>query len=123
MVCPWPQKKRCSSQWLDPRNFSNLNPTTAEGEGGRKDPRLQFEIAATGGLGGPQDYLVNSYLVVARALNPCLERLNHSIARRRLKKADRFRFYQFDSVKFIGLESNILFPVNPVKMLKPCNAA
>ena len=63
-------------------NFSNLNP-----------------ITAVGGLGGTQNYFVNSYLVIGRALNLFLERLSHSIICGRLKKADRFRFYQFDSVE------------------------
>ena len=55
--------------------------------GGRKGPGLQFGINHVHrGLGGNQNYFVNSYLVVGRALNPFLEQLSPSVIRRRLEK-------------------------------------
>ena len=80
---------------------SHVNPIKTGGGGGEEKARglSLAEIAATGGLGGNQNYFVNSYLVVGRALNPFLEQSSHSVIRRRLEKPGGSDFYQFDSVQ------------------------
>ena len=62
---------------------------------------------ATGGLGGNQNYFVNSYFVVGRDLNPFLEQSSHSVIHRRLEKPGGSYFYhtlEYESQFFLSKE-------------------